>query len=152
MIAQEHTIPTASQFELPAIDVRAVCRRVALPALIAGVAVAAVLLGAGRVHAFADGIRRGLGLSPGWAATGVLFEFLSIAGYVALLSLVAGRATPRVGTRESAQMTLAGAAATRLVPTAGAGGVAVTLWALRRAGLRSREATGTLLVFMIVLY
>ena len=52
-------------------------------------------------------------------------------------SLVAGAATPRVGRRESAQITLVGAAATRLLPTAGAGGAATTLWSLRRAGLRA---------------
>jgi uncharacterized membrane protein YbhN (UPF0104 family) len=74
------------------------------------------------------------------------------AGYVVLLSLVAGRATPRVGRRESAQITLVGAAATRLLPTAGAGGVALTVWALRRAGLRPLAAARTLLGFLVVLY
>jgi uncharacterized membrane protein YbhN (UPF0104 family) len=141
-----------SQFELPALDARALGRRVAAPLLIAGVVIGAVLLGGGRVHAFADGVRRGLGVSPSWAVIGVVFECVSIAGYVGLLSLVAGRATSRVGPRESAQITLAGAAATRLLPTAGAGGIALTLWALRRAGLRRAAATRTLLVFLIVLY
>ena len=91
-------------------------------------------------------------MSPGWAAAGGVFEFVSLAGYVGLLSLVAGRAAPRVGARESAQITLAGAAATRLLPTAGAGGVAVALWTLRRAGLRPQSAARTLLAFMVVLY
>ena len=49
-------------------------------------------------------------------------------------------------------MTLGGAAATRLLPTAGVGGAAVTLWSLRRAGMGAREATRTLLGFLIVLY
>src|ERR1700730_9952980 len=149
MLAPDHAV---SEFALPALDVRGVLRRVAPPALIACVAVAFVLLAGGRVQAFADGVRRGLDVSPGWAALGVVFECLSLAGYVALLSLVAGRATPRVGARESAQITLAGAAATRLLPTAGAGGIALTLWTLRKAGLRSRAATRTLLVFLIVLF
>jgi len=70
----------------------------------------------------------------------------------ALLALVAGRATPRVRARESAQITLAGAAATRLLPTAGAGGAVLTLWALRRAGLPARAAGRTLLAFLVVLY
>jgi uncharacterized membrane protein YbhN (UPF0104 family) len=83
---------------------------------------------------------------------GGAFECLSLAGYVVLLSLVAGRVTSRVGGRESAQITLAGAAATRLLPTAGAGGAALTLWALRRAGLKSRAAAWTLLVFLVALY
>src|SRR6478672_1086640 len=141
-----------SQFELPALDVRALGRRFAVPMLLACVAFGAVLLGGGRVQAFADGMRRGLGVSPSWAVVGVVFECVSIAGYVGLLSLIAGRATARVGARESAEITLAGAAATRLLPTAGAGGIALTLWALRRAGLGRRTATRTLMVFLILLY
>ena len=149
MLASDQAI---SDFALPALDVRAVARRVAAPALIAVAAAAAVFLLGGRVHAIADGLRRGLDVSPGWGVAGAALEFLSLAGYVALLSLVAGRATPRVGARASAQITLAGAAATRLLPTAGAGGVVLTLWALRRAGLEQRTATRTLLAFLVLLY
>jgi len=149
MLAHDHTV---SEFALPALDFRVLARRVVLLALLAGAAVAAVFVAGGRVHAFADGLRRGLDVSPGWAAVGAVFECISLAGYVGLLSLVAGRATPRVGPRESAQITLGGAAATRLLPTAGAGGLALTLWTLRQAGLRPRTAARTLLVFLLVLY
>src|SRR2546430_15999648 len=149
MLAPEHAAP---EFALPEFDARALLRRLAVPALLTAFAVAFVLLAGGRIHAFADAMRRGLDVSPSWAAMAGVFEFVSLAGYVGLLSLIAGRATPRVGARESAQITLAGAAATRLLPTAGAGGVALALWALRRAGLESRAATRTLLVFLIVLY
>jgi uncharacterized membrane protein YbhN (UPF0104 family) len=149
MLAPDQTV---SEFALPSLDVRALTRRAAVPALLAVGAVAVLLLAGGRVHAVADVVSRGLDVTPGWAVVGVVFEFISLAGYVGLLSLVAGRATPRVGTRESAQITLAGAAATRLLPTAGAGGAALTLWALRRAGLRPRPAARTLLAFMVVLY
>src|SRR2546421_2177144 len=144
--------PTISELALPSFELRASLRRFAVPALLAGGAVAAVLLAGGHVSALADGVRRGLDVSPGWAAVGAVFECVSLAGYIGLLSLVAGRATPRVGARESAQIALAGAAATRLLPTAGAGGVALTMWALRRAGLRPQTATRTLLAFLVVLY
>ena len=144
--------PAAAEAPLPAIDVRALSKRLAVPAALAVLAAAAVLLGGGRVHAFVEGIRRGLGVSPGWAALGVVLEVVSLAGYVALLSLVAGRATGRIGVRESAQITLAGAAATRVLPTAGVGGLGLTLWALGRAGLRTKAATRTLLVFLVLLY
>jgi uncharacterized membrane protein YbhN (UPF0104 family) len=149
MLAPDHTI---SEFALPTLDVRSLVRRIAFLALPAAAVVAVMLLGGGRVNAFADALRRGLGVNGGWAALGAVFECISLAGYVGLLSLVAGRATPRVGARESAQITLAGAAATRLLPTAGAGGAALTLWALRRAGLRPLVAARTLLVFLVVLY
>ena len=52
----------------------------------------------------------------------------------------------------SAQITLAGTAATRLLPTAGAGGAALTLWTLRRSGMAPRSAVRTLLTFFVLLY
>lgn len=141
-----------SPFALPALNVRALARRVALPAMLAAGGAAAVLLAGGRIHAVADALRRVVDLNPGWAGAGLVFEAISLAGYVGLLSLVAGRATPRVGIRESAQVTLAGAAATRLLPTAGAGGLALAVWTLRRAGLEPLGAARTLLAFLVLLY
>ncbi len=149
MLAPE---PTITDFTLPTLDARSLLRRAAVPVALAGAALLAVLVLGGRVHAVADALRRGLGVNPGWVSVGIAFESVSLAGYVALLALVAGRATPRVRARESAQIALAGAAATRLLPTAGAGGAALTLWALRRAGLPARAAGRTLLAFLVVLY
>lgn len=149
MLASEQTIP---EITLPALDVRALLRRAALPALLASAALATVLLAGGHVHAIATVLHRGFGQAPGWVAISIVLEGASLAAYVWLLSLVAGRATPRIGARESAQITLAGAAATRLLPTAGAGGAALTVWALRRTGLAPRSAARTLLAFMVVLY
>jgi uncharacterized membrane protein YbhN (UPF0104 family) len=135
----------------PALDVRAVARRVAVPAAIVATAVA-VVVAAGPLRAFADAFARALDADPRWVAAAAVCELLSFAGYVALLWLVGGRATPRLGLRASAQVTLGGAAATRLLPTAGVGGAALTLWALHRAGLGARAATRTLLIFLVILY
>ena len=149
MLASDHAV---SELALPAPDLRGLVRRGAIPALLAVAAVGIVVLGGGPLHAFVGALRRGLDASPAWALVGVVFEVFSLAGYVALMSLVAGRATPRIGARESAQITLAGAAATRLLPTAGAGGAALAVWAFRRAGLKPSAAARTLLAFMVVLY
>jgi uncharacterized membrane protein YbhN (UPF0104 family) len=138
--------------ELPQFDVRALARRAAPALLLVAGAVTVVLLAGGRAQGFVDAMRRVLDVSPAWTVAAAAFELLSLAAYIALMSLIAGRATARIGTRESAQITLAGAAATRLLPTAGAGGVALALWTLRRAGLQPRAATRTLLVFMVILY
>src|SRR6201995_3168874 len=119
MLASEITVPEAA---IPALNLRALARRLVVPALLAAAAVIGMLVLGGRIHVFADALRRGLSVSPVWVVVGVAFECVSLAGYVALLALVAGRATGRVGTRESAQITFAGAAATRLLSTSGAGG------------------------------
>jgi uncharacterized membrane protein YbhN (UPF0104 family) len=149
MLASDQAV---SELALPAPDLRGLVRRGAIPAVLAVAAVGVVLLGGGPLHAFVDALRRGLDASPTWALVGVVFEVFSLTGYVALMSLVAGRATPRIGARESAQITLAGAAATRVLPTAGAGGAALAVWAFRRAGLKPLAAARTLLAFMVVLY
>ena len=149
MLASEITVPEPA---IPALNLRALARRLVVPGLLAAAGVVGVLLLGGRIHVFADALRRGLSVSPVWVIVGVAFECISLAGYVALLALVAGRATGRVGTRESAQITFAGAAATRLLPTAGAGGAALALYAFRRAGLKPAAAARTLLVFLVLLY
>jgi uncharacterized membrane protein YbhN (UPF0104 family) len=143
---------TASEFALPSLDIRAIARRAALPALVGVAAVATLVLAGGRVSAVAGALHRVLSVNGYWTVVGIGFECVSLAGYVAVLALIAGRAAPRIGVAESAQITLAGAAATRLLPTAGAGGAALTLWSLRRAGLRTAEAARTLLVFLVALY
>lgn len=149
MLAPDQAI---SEPALPPLDVRALARRTAVPALAAVAAVTVVVLAGGRINDLADALRRVVDLSPAWLTVGLVFECVSLAGYVGLLWLVAGRASRRVGVRESAQITFAGAAATRLLPTAGAGGAALTVWALRRAGLGSLAAARTLLAFFVVLY
>ena len=146
-----HAQPDAD-LVIPAFDLRALARRAALPGAAAVALVAVLLLAGGPLHAFEHAIRRAFDADPRWVIAGSAFELTSFAGYVALLWMVGSRATGRLGLRESTQVTLGGAAATRLLPTAGVGGAALTLWALRRTGLGTREATRTLLGFLIVLY
>jgi uncharacterized membrane protein YbhN (UPF0104 family) len=133
-------------------DIRALARRAALPAAVAAAfAIAVVVLG-GPLQAFADALGRAVDADPRWVSAAAVFELASFGGYIALLWLVGRRASARLGLRETTQITLGGAAATRLLPTAGAGGAALTLWALRRSGLGTRGATRTLLTFLVLLY
>jgi putative heme transporter len=137
---------------LPAFDLRGFARRAAIPAALAAVIAAVVIAAGGPLQAFADAIQRAFDADPRWVVIAAVSELLSFGGYVALLWLVGGRATERLGLRESTQVTLGGAAATRLLPTAGVGGAALTLWALRRTAMGSRRAAQTLMNFLITLY
>ncbi len=137
---------------LPALDLRALAQRAALAGALALVAVVLVVVAGGPLQAFADALQRAIDADPRWIGAAVVFELASFAGYVALLWLVGRRATRRLGLRESAEVTLGGAAATRLLPTGGVGGAALTVWAFRRAGLDGRAAARTLLAFLVVLY
>jgi uncharacterized membrane protein YbhN (UPF0104 family) len=143
---------TASDFALPTLEFRSLARRAFVPALIGAALLAAVLVGGNRIHAVGSVLHRALGVNGWWTAAAVVCECVSVAGYVVLLALVASRATPRIGMRQSAEITLAGTAATRLLPTAGAGGAALTLWSLRRTGLGTASAARTLLTFLVLLY
>src|SRR4051812_11419804 len=98
-----------AQLALPAFDARALVRRGAPAALAAAAAAGVLLLAGGPLQTFADALGRAASADPRWVAGGACFEVLSFAGYVALLWLVAGRATSRLGLRESAHLTLGGA-------------------------------------------
>ena len=142
----------AEDLALPTLDLRALARRAAVPAAAAAALVAAVLVLGGPLETFADAVRRAIDADPAWVVGAASFELLSFGGYILLLWLVGSRASSRLGLRESAEITLGGAAATRLLPTAGAGGAAMTLWALRRSGMGTRRAAGTLLTFLVLVY
>jgi uncharacterized membrane protein YbhN (UPF0104 family) len=119
---------------------------------VALVAAVALTVTGGPMRELTEAFDRAVTADWGWVAAGVGFELASFAGYIALFWLIAGRATRAVGVRESAEISLSGAAATRLLPTGGLGGIALTLWALARAGLPARTALHTLLTFLVLLY
>ncbi len=89
---------------------------------------------------------------PGWLGAAAALELLSFLGYVALFRAVFVRRTTRVGWRESYQITMAGLAATRLFASAGAGGIALTAWALRRSGMERRVVAVRMIAFTVLLY
>jgi uncharacterized membrane protein YbhN (UPF0104 family) len=62
------------------------------------------------------------------------------------------RGESQIDWRESYQITMAGLAATRLFASAGAGGIALTAWALRRSGMEARVAACRMIAFMALLY
>jgi uncharacterized membrane protein YbhN (UPF0104 family) len=76
--------------------------------------------------------------NPLWLAVAAGLEILSVASYALLFRTVFSRGFSRLSWRASVEIPLAGIAAIRLLAAAGAGGVAVTVWALRRAGMTPR--------------
>ena len=87
-----------------------------------------------------------------WIGIGVVLELLSFAGYVALFRAVFVRGESRIGWPESYEITMAGLAATRLFAAAGAGGIALTAWALRRSGMEPRLVACRMVAFTVLLY
>lgn len=89
----------------------------------------------------------------GWLAFALALEALSFVGHAILFRAVSveGGGT-RIGLRASTEITLAGHAATRLFASAGAGGIALTAWALKRSGMAARDVAARMTTFMVLLY
>jgi uncharacterized protein (TIRG00374 family) len=87
-----------------------------------------------------------------WLAGAFVFSVLSFGGYVMMFQGIFVRAGSRIDWRASYQITMAGLAATRLFAAGGAGGIALTAWALRRAGMDRRTVADKTLAFLILTY
>jgi len=87
-----------------------------------------------------------------WFGLAALLEGCSFGGYIMLFRAVFVRGASRIDWRESYQITMAGLAATRVLASAGAGGIALTAWALRRSGMEARVAACRMIAFMALLY
>lgn len=118
-----------------------------------GVAAVGLIVAAGlHGRVFADALGRAVHADWRWAVVAGLLEVCSLAGYVLVLHRAVGELSPRLRWRDAYDLTMAGAAATRLLPTAGLGGVGVTVWALRAHGLPTRLIAERLIAFLVILY
>ena len=90
--------------------------------------------------------------NPWWFVAAFVFTVASFGGYVAMFRGVFINETTRIDLRASYQITMAGLAATRLFAAGGAGGIALTAWALRRAGMDRRKVADKTLAFLILTY
>ena len=89
---------------------------------------------------------------PLWIGIGIGFCVLMFAAYTALFRGVVGEKVIHLEWGESYQITMAGLAATRLFSAGGAGGILLTYWALRKAGMERRQSVCRMVAFLVVLY
>ena len=87
-----------------------------------------------------------------WIAIALGFNVLAFFSYVALFRGVIGERVLHLEWRESYQITMAGLAATRLFSAGGAGGIVLTYWALRKAGMPRRQTACRMVAFLVLLY
>jgi len=90
--------------------------------------------------------------NPVWIAIGIACCIAMFAAYVALFRGVVGEKVIHLEWRESYEITMAGLAATRLFSAGGAGGILLTYWALRKAGMERRRSVCRMVAFLVVLY
>jgi uncharacterized protein (TIRG00374 family) len=89
---------------------------------------------------------------PGWVAAGVGFSVLAFATYVALFRGVVGGDVLPLRWSEAYQITMAGLAATRFFSAGGAGGIVLSYWALRKAGMERRDVGRRMVAFLVLQY
>jgi uncharacterized protein (TIRG00374 family) len=92
-----------------------------------------------------------------WILIAIGFNVLAFAAYVALFRGILGGTRDdavhrRLDLRASYQITMAGLAATRIFSAAGAGGIVLTYWALRKAGMPRRRAACRMVAFLVLTY
>jgi uncharacterized protein (TIRG00374 family) len=88
---------------------------------------------------------------PGWIAAAVGFELLAVGCYVALFWGIVGNQV-ELRWPETMQINLAGIAANTIFSTGGAGGIILTYWALRKAGMERRTAANRMVAFLVMHY
>jgi putative heme transporter len=92
-----------------------------------------------------------------WVVVAIGFNVVAFGAYVALFRGVLGGTRDddvhrRLDLRASYQITMAGLAATRIFSAAGVGGIVLTYWALRKAGVPRRRAACRMLAFLVLTY
>jgi uncharacterized protein (TIRG00374 family) len=89
---------------------------------------------------------------PLWIAIAIAFSVLSFATYIALFKAVVGGDALRLTWAETYEINMAGVAATLLFSAGGAGGIALTYWALRKAGMARRDVGRRMVAFISLHY
>jgi putative heme transporter len=89
---------------------------------------------------------------PLWIGVAIGFNVIAYATYIALFKAVVGGDTLRLRWTETYEINMAGVAGTLLFSAGGAGGVAVTYWALRKAGMQRRDVARRMVAFVTLHY
>lgn len=87
-----------------------------------------------------------------WLAAAAAFSALSLGCYVAVFRFVAGAGIDRLGWSSAYQIAMASQAASTVIPAGGAGGIALLVWALTRAGLERAQAVSRVVAFLAFHY
>jgi uncharacterized protein (TIRG00374 family) len=92
-----------------------------------------------------------------WIVLAIGFNVAAFGAYVALFrGVLAGTRDDdvhrRLDLRASYLITMAGLAATRIFSAAGAGGIVLTYWALRKAGMPRRRSACRMVAFLVLTY
>lgn len=127
-------------------------RRLAFSIAIGLLLGAGVVLLLGKASGLAALVDRLRDAHLGWLIAGVAVQIVSVLGYVIAFRAMIGREGRDIGLGTTTHIVMASLGATRLLAAAGAGGLAVNYWSLRRLGIAAREAVIRVLMLNTLLY
>ena len=132
-------------------------RRLAYFGLILILGIVAIYVVFPKIAGFEDSLEKMGDATWYWIVVAIGFNVAAFGAYVALFQgILGGEAGEKVNRRldftASYQITMAGLAATRIFSAAGAGGLVVTYWALRKAGMERRRAASRMVAFLALTY
>jgi uncharacterized membrane protein YbhN (UPF0104 family) len=116
------------------------------------VAAGALYFGLPRLAGLEDTWGRLSSGDPLWLCAAALLEVAAYAAYVFTFHRLFAEPGSRIGWRESYDISLAGVVASRVFATAGAGGIALSVWALDRSGMDRRLLVTRLTSLYVLIY
>jgi uncharacterized protein (TIRG00374 family) len=147
-VSQEDSANGNRFAELPIFTPRRLAQTVVLVLLLLG----AIYFLFPKLVGLGDALSRLGDADPVWIAVAIGFNILAYATYIALFKAVVGGDALRLRWLETYEINMAGVAATLLFSAGGAGGVALTYWALRKAGMGRRDVGRRMVAFVSLHY
>ncbi|HEX3173209.1 MAG TPA: lysylphosphatidylglycerol synthase transmembrane domain-containing protein [Solirubrobacterales bacterium] len=147
-VSPEEPATGSATFELPIFTPRRVVHTV----LIVLIVLVGIYFLFPRLVGLGDALGKLDDAEPVWVAIAIAFNVVAIATYVALFKAVVSGDALRLTWAETYEINMAGVAATLIFSAGGAGGIALTYWALRKAGMRRREVGRRMVAFLALHY
>lgn len=148
-MSQEDPAQESSRFgEMPIFTTRRIIQTVVLVFILLG----AIYFLFPKLVGLGDALSRLDDADPLWIGIAVALNVAAYATYIALFKAVVGGDALRLSWTETYEINMAGVAATLLFSAGGAGGVALTYWALRKAGMARRDVGRRMVAFVSLHY
>jgi uncharacterized protein (TIRG00374 family) len=148
-VSQEDPANEGRHFaEMPIFTTRRIVQTVVLVFILLG----AIYFLFPKLVGLGDALSRLDDADPVWIGIAIAFNVCAYATYIALFKAVVGGDALRLSWTETYEINMAGVAATLLFSAGGAGGVALTYWALRKAGMVRRDVGRRMIAFVSLHY
>jgi uncharacterized protein (TIRG00374 family) len=148
-VSQEDSAQENGRFgEMPIFTTRRIIQTVVLVFILLG----SIYFLFPKLVGLGDALSRLDDADPLWIAIAIALNVAAYATYIALFKAVVGGDALRLSWEETYEINMAGVAATLLFSAGGAGGVALTYWALRKAGMARRDVGRRMVAFVSLHY